>query len=56
MPQKKNKKQDEEITNFMESLAPLIDLNLKNAIQSQTLSQIRDALLPKLMNGEIRVK
>ncbi len=35
---------------------PLIDKILENAYETQTLSSIRDALLPKLMSGKIRVK
>ncbi|MGI6595425.1 MAG: hypothetical protein ACOX1Z_01840 [Candidatus Ratteibacteria bacterium] len=35
---------------------PVIDNILQNASQIQTLSSIRDTLLPKLMKGEIRVR
>lgn len=38
------------------SLLPMLDQIVKNRLQSRTLSSIRDALLPKLLSGEIRVK
>ncbi len=34
-------------------MAPLVNKIVANAIESRTLSQVRDALLPKLMRGEI---
>ncbi len=34
---------------------PLIEKYISNAVEARNLSQIRDALLPKLMSGEIRV-
>jgi type I restriction enzyme S subunit len=36
--------------------APLVDRFLSNALESRTLSTLRDTLLPKLLSGEIRVK
>ncbi|MCI1958407.1 MAG: restriction endonuclease subunit S [Clostridia bacterium] len=36
-------------------LNPLFDLVIKNRIENRKLSHFRDMLLPKLMNGEIRV-
>ena len=33
----------------------ILDLKMKNRKQNQTLSQLRDTLLPKLMSGEIRI-
>ena len=35
---------------------PLIDKLIANRIQSRTLTALRDALLPKLISGELRVK
>ena len=40
---------------FSEIIQPLIEKIRVNSEQSRTLSQIRDALLPKLLSGEIRV-
>ena len=34
-------------------MAPLVNKIITNAIESRTLAKIRDALLPKLMSGEI---
>ncbi len=41
---------------FEEVLRPLFDKQILNLEQSLTLASIRDALLPKLLSGEIRVK
>ena len=41
------------ISNFVDKLKPTLDLILENA--EQTLIQTRDALLPKLLSGEIDV-
>lgn len=35
---------------------PMDETIKNNEIQSRTLASIRDALLPKLLSGEIRVK
>lgn len=40
---------------FNEIIKPFFEKILKNIIQTQSLSVIRDALLPKLMKGEIRI-
>ncbi|MBI5327853.1 MAG: restriction endonuclease subunit S [Deltaproteobacteria bacterium] len=37
-------------------MSPLIENKIVNSVQSRTLTSIRDALLPKLLSGEIRVK
>ncbi len=37
-------------------MVPLIKMQIKNLIEKRKLAQIRDTLLPKLMNGEVRVK
>jgi type I restriction enzyme, S subunit len=39
---------------FEETVAPLLQLIQKNRFESRTLGAIRDALLPKLISGEIR--
>ena len=36
-------------------MAPLVDRLVSNNLESRTLAAIRDALLPKLMSGEIRI-
>jgi type I restriction enzyme S subunit len=41
---------------FDSTLAPLFDQMVSNAQQSRCLAQLRDALLPKLISGELRVK
>jgi type I restriction enzyme, S subunit len=41
---------------FLVTVEPYIDKALTNAAECQTLAQLRDTLLPKLMSGEIRVK
>ena len=40
---------------YTEFIRPFIERIIENIHQSRTLSQIRDALLPKLLSGEIRV-
>ena len=37
-------------------ITPAIDKLVSNRIESRTLAAIRDALLPKLLSGEIRIK
>lgn len=44
------------IARFTETVAPMYQRTVKNIEESRTLSAIRDALLPKLLSGEIRVK
>jgi type I restriction enzyme S subunit len=44
------------IKGFDAIIAPLFDQKISNALQSRTLAQLRDALLPKLISGELRVK
>jgi type I restriction enzyme S subunit len=43
------------LTKFVHQVEPLYTQIGNNEQQSRTLAQIRDALLPKLMSGEIRV-
>jgi hypothetical protein len=35
---------------------PMMGLIVKNRVQYRTLASIRDALLPRLLSGEVRVK
>lgn len=39
-----------------EVITPLIDALVANEIQDRKLIDIRDALLPKLLSGEVRIK
>jgi type I restriction enzyme, S subunit len=36
--------------------SPLVDRGIANEVQARTLDDLRDALLPKLISGELRVK
>ena len=47
---------DDVLRNFEKVATPLIRKTLHNRRESRTLATIRDALLPKLLSGEIRVK
>lgn len=38
------------------TMAPLVDATTQNTLQSRTLAAVRDALLPKLISGEVRTK
>ena len=40
---------------FEEEISPIMDMVYTNKIESQTLAQLRDTLLPKLMSGELDV-
>jgi len=44
------------LTAFDQAVAPLTDQLLATAAQKQSLASLRDALLPKLISGEIRIK
>lgn len=44
------------IAAFGEIIAPLQQRMIDNLIESRTLAATRDALLPKLMSGELRVR
>ncbi|MEZ5387558.1 MAG: hypothetical protein R3F13_18765 [Prosthecobacter sp.] len=37
-------------------MKPLIDKIIANRVQSRTLAELRDTLLPKLLSGEVSVK
>ena len=41
---------------FEQTVAPLIEKNITNVMESRTLTATRDLLLPQLMSGEIRVR
>jgi type I restriction enzyme S subunit len=41
---------------FNQQVKPLVEMIRSNILQSHTLAAIRDALLPKLLSGEIRVR
>jgi type I restriction enzyme S subunit len=40
---------------FHRIVAPLFEQKIQNAVQAKTLARLRDALLPKLIAGELRV-
>ncbi len=44
------------VENFNTIVAPMVQTIQSNILQARTLAAIRDALLPKLLSGEIRVK
>jgi type I restriction enzyme, S subunit len=46
---------DNTIAKLGEVIAPLIDRIVRNELESRTLAQTRDLLLPRLMSGELRV-
>jgi type I restriction enzyme S subunit len=46
---------DSVIARLGEIVAPLIDRIIRNELESRTLAQTRDLLLPRLMSGELRV-
>ncbi len=48
--------EEEIIKEYHGHTKPLFDKLLQNNYQIQTLSRLRDTLLPKLMSGEVRVK
>ena len=39
-----------------QSMSPLVDRTIKNELESRSLAQTRDLLLPKLISGEIRLR
>jgi len=38
-----------------EIVGPLLDAIINNRLESRTLAELRDTLLPKLISGELRV-
>ena len=47
---------EQKIKDFNQIINPIFDKKLFNSNQIQTLENLRDTLLPKLMSGEIRVQ
>ena len=47
---------DDVLSKLSQTVAPLVDATIKNELESRTLAQTRDLLLPKLMSGEIRLR
>jgi type I restriction enzyme S subunit len=47
---------DDVLPKLGQIVAPLVDACIKNELESRTLAQTRDLLLPKLMSGEIRLR
>ena len=43
----------EDIINFEKNVKPIMDKIALNSLENKKLSELRDSLLPKLMNGEI---
>lgn len=43
------------VEKFQNQVKPIDDKIIKNSKQIRTLTQLRDTLLPKLMNGDVRV-
>ena len=39
-----------------QSMSPLVDRTIENELESRSLAQTRDLLLPKLISGEIRLR
>src|SRR5690606_32890651 len=47
---------ENQLQNFRDLVDPLDQQYLNNSTENQTLTQLRDTLLPKLISGEVRVK
>jgi type I restriction enzyme S subunit len=47
---------DQVVREFDQLVKPLVDNIFMNSHESRTLAALRDALLPKLIRGEMRVK
>ena len=43
----------EDIINFENNIKPIMEKIALNSLENKKLSELRDTLLPKLMNGEI---
>jgi type I restriction enzyme S subunit len=44
------------LSDYNQKAKPIMDLIYSNQIENQTLTALRDTLLPKLISGEVRVK
>lgn len=47
---------DDSVDSFQDEVKPIDDKVIANCKQIQTLENLRDTLLPKLMSGEVRVR
>ena len=47
---------DNELVKLGNTVSPMLAKIAKNEIESQTLTELRDWLLPMLMNGQVRVE
>lgn len=47
---------NEILIDFANKVNPILELVLKNQKENQTLTQLRDTLLPKLISGKVRLK
>ncbi len=47
---------DNELKQMTEHIEPIIDKIIENSKQIRILTSLRDTLLPKLMNGEVKVE
>lgn len=47
---------DEDVAGFEREVTPIYDLMLARARESESLRRLRDALLPKLLSGQVRVR
>ena len=46
---------EEVIREYISAVRPLFDLIKNNCLESRTLAELRDALLPRLLSGKLRV-
>ena len=44
------------VAEFTDLIRPMIDRIIANIHESRTLAELRDALLPKLLSGEVQIK
>lgn len=47
---------DQDVAGFEREVTPIYDLMLARARESESLRRLRDALLPKLLSGQVRVR
>jgi type I restriction enzyme S subunit len=43
------------VKRFQQAAKPIDDKIISNTLQLETIEKLRDTLLPKLMNGEVRI-
>jgi len=46
---------EKELTEFEKTISPMLAKITQNELENQTLSELRDWLLPMLMNGQVKV-